>query len=80
MPLYDSLGENAIEYIIKHAGCSAVFVSSNNASTLIHALPDLTGIVKTVVIWGTAGEAKAKVCVHCACSMRLHDHRINTRL
>lgn len=63
MPLYDSLGENAIEYIIKHAGCSAVFVSSAKASTLTQTLGDLSSIIKTVIVWGPDAETKAKVRV-----------------
>lgn len=26
MPLYDSLGENAVEYIVNHAGVELVFI------------------------------------------------------
>lgn len=26
MPIYDSLGENAVEYIVKHAGVEILFV------------------------------------------------------
>ena len=29
VPLYDSLGENAIEYIVDHAECTCVFLSSD---------------------------------------------------
>lgn len=73
VPLYDSLGENAIEYIIKHAGCSAVFVSSAKASTLTQTLGDLAGIIKTVIVWGPDAEAKAKVLLvtHCDITARL---------
>lgn len=26
MPIYDSLGENAVEYIVKHAGVELLFI------------------------------------------------------
>lgn len=52
VPLYDSLGEDAIEYIIGHASCSVVFVSSLKFPGLVEALPRLKHLVNTVVYWG----------------------------
>jgi hypothetical protein len=54
VPLYDSLGENAIEYIVRHAEAGLVFVSAEKLPNLLQALPKLTDLVKTVVVWGGA--------------------------
>jgi long-chain acyl-CoA synthetase len=58
IPLYDSLGENAIEYIVDHSEASIVFVQSEKFAMLAKALPKLTQLVKNVVYWG-AGDAAA---------------------
>ena len=52
VPLYDSLGENAIEYIIGHAEASAVFVSAAKLATLAKSLPQVGG---DGVRWGCGG-------------------------
>ena len=58
VPLYDSLGENAIEYILHHSECSLVFTQSEKFAMLAKALPHVKDKVKTVVYWG-AGDAAA---------------------
>ena len=62
VPLYDSLGENAIEYIVNHASCSIVFVSCERFAGLLEALPKVKHVVKTVVYWGSSHEVSTKVC------------------
>ncbi|KAK9828036.1 hypothetical protein WJX81_003948 [Elliptochloris bilobata] len=58
VPLYDTLGENAVEYIISHSETSALFASADKLPTLAKALPKLErGQVRTIVYWGT-GAAK----------------------
>jgi len=56
VPLYDSLGEGAIEFILRHSGAVAVFVAADKAAALAAALAagGLGGGsgVKTVVHWG----------------------------
>jgi long-subunit acyl-CoA synthetase (AMP-forming) len=37
VPLYDSLGENAIEYIVDHAECTCVFLSSDKFPQFVKA-------------------------------------------
>ncbi len=61
MPLYDSLGENAIEFIINHAEATVVFVASDKAANLAKALPMCKDYVKTVVIWGPADAGVTRV-------------------
>ena len=61
MPLYDTLGENAVEYIISHSGTSALFASADKLPTLAKALPKLErGQVSTIVYWGTGAGKDAK--------------------
>eukprot|EP00803_Ostreobium_quekettii_P005717 evm.model.scf_27.6 EVM.evm.TU.scf_27.6 scf_27:41716-47095(+) len=57
VPLYDSLGENAVEYILGHSGACAVFVSKAKFSQLAGVLPKLGGQVKVVVHWGESDQA-----------------------
>jgi long-chain acyl-CoA synthetase len=52
VPLYDSLGEHAIEYIIKHSESTIAFSSSDKLGMLAKALPLVAGLIKTVVYWG----------------------------
>lgn len=58
VPLYDSLGENAIEYILQHASCSLVFVSATTSAKLLAALKEIPGVVKNVMVWGKADKAQ----------------------
>ncbi|CAD7700609.1 unnamed protein product [Ostreobium quekettii] len=60
VPLYDSLGEDAVEYIVQHSGASAVFVSQKKFAKLADALAKLKGQVKVVVYWGESDEACVK--------------------
>lgn len=56
VPLYDTLGENAIEYILKHSESSVVFAQGDKLGMLSTALPQLTSLVHTVVYWGKVEE------------------------
>ncbi|PSC74925.1 long chain acyl-synthetase 4-like [Micractinium conductrix] len=57
VPLYDSLGEHAIEFIIKHAEATCVFTQSDKFGTLAKSLPHVDNLIKTVVYWGPADAA-----------------------
>ncbi len=61
VPLYDSLGENAIEYIINHSEASVVFAALDKLGNLAKALPHVLELVKTVVYWGSGDQAAAAV-------------------
>lgn len=50
VPLYDSLGENAIEYILGHSEASAVFVEGSKLERLATALPHVKGQVSLVLM------------------------------
>ncbi|GFH27390.1 AMP-binding domain-containing protein, partial [Haematococcus lacustris] len=60
VPLYDSLGENAIEYIINHSECVVAFVASDKFPGLIKALDKTRGVLKTVVYWGPGSPSAQK--------------------
>lgn len=49
VPIYDSLGNNAAQYIISHSECSVVVVQTEKLSTLKNVLPE-TPSVKYVVV------------------------------
>lgn len=51
VPLYDTLGEDAVRYICSHAELTAVAASAAALPTLLHALPHCP-TVKLVVVWG----------------------------
>ena len=59
VPLYDTLGENAIEYIINHSEASFVVVSSAKLAAFAGALPKITQPLKGVCYWGPAPAAAA---------------------
>eukprot|EP00179_Madagascaria_erythrocladioides_P022260 CAMPEP_0198336050 /NCGR_PEP_ID=MMETSP1450-20131203/20728_1 /TAXON_ID=753684 ORGANISM="Madagascaria erythrocladiodes, Strain CCMP3234" /NCGR_SAMPLE_ID=MMETSP1450 /ASSEMBLY_ACC=CAM_ASM_001115 /LENGTH=669 /DNA_ID=CAMNT_0044040755 /DNA_START=77 /DNA_END=2086 /DNA_ORIENTATION=- len=62
VPLYDTLGANAVEYVINHAECKAVFVSLDNAEPLL-ALKAAGKLptVNSVVVFDREGIESAKV-------------------
>jgi len=61
VPLYDSLGENAIEFIINHAEASVAFVATEKLPNLVKALPKTKEVLKTVVYWGEGNKAAIEV-------------------
>jgi len=59
VPLYDSLGENAIEYIVNHSEAAAVFVDAAKLPAFAKALPAIGAALRTVVVWGDASAPAA---------------------
>ncbi|KAL6779688.1 LCS2 [Auxenochlorella protothecoides x Auxenochlorella symbiontica] len=57
VPLYDTLGESAVEYIVKHAEVTAVAVLGSKLGALAASLPALRDRVRTVVYWDEADAA-----------------------
>ena len=55
VPLYDSLGEGAVEFILNHSESSIAFVSAEKLPTLLKALPAVHQGLRTLVYWGTCG-------------------------
>ncbi|KAJ8460676.1 hypothetical protein OPV22_033602 [Ensete ventricosum] len=58
VPLYDSLGPNAVEFIINHAEVSIAFVQANKMHSILMCLPRCAHL-KTIVSFGVVtGEQK----------------------
>ncbi|KAL6963920.1 eukaryotic long-chain fatty acid CoA synthetase (LC-FACS) [Sarracenia purpurea var. burkii] len=49
VPLYDTLGANAVEFIINHAEVSIAFVQENKISAVLACLPRCSAHLKTIV-------------------------------
>ncbi|OVA05727.1 AMP-dependent synthetase/ligase [Macleaya cordata] len=52
VPLYDTLGAGAVEFIICHAEISIVFVEETKISEVLKTFPNTTEYVKTIVSFG----------------------------
>ncbi|CAN6459908.1 unnamed protein product [Victoria cruziana] len=52
VPLYDSLGANAIEFIINHAEVAIAFVQENKIQVVLQCLQRCASYLKTVVSFG----------------------------
>lgn len=52
VPLYDTLGPDAVEYIIGHAEVTIVFASALKMRALVEPLSRAKGAVKAVIVWG----------------------------
>nr|UBK24467.1 LACS4 [Paeonia ostii]WMY82091.1 LACS4 [Paeonia sp.] len=62
VPLYDTLGSSAVEFIICHAEVSIVFVEEKKIPELLKILPNTTNYLKTVVSFGkVAPEQKEEI-------------------
>ena len=66
MPLYDSLGENAVEFIIDHSEAVASFCAGSKLPLLAKALALVKGDFKTVIYWGSGDAASLDVSAHAA--------------
>ena len=66
VPLYDTLGENAVEYIVDHSEAAAVFVEASKVAKLAGAFKSggiKAGQVAAVVYWGSGPDAAGvQVC------------------
>lgn len=68
--LYDTLGPQAIEYIIQHAQIAVVLTQSDRLAALTAAVKAV-GVVKHVVYWGKPDPDSAEV--RHGCRGRLND-------
>ncbi|QDZ23682.1 acetyl-CoA synthetase-like protein [Chloropicon primus] len=59
VPLYDTLGENAVEYITNHAECKVAFISAKKISVLLKTKGKIP-TVTTLVYWGEPSEEELK--------------------
>ncbi|KAJ6671315.1 LONG CHAIN ACYL-COA SYNTHETASE 2 [Salix viminalis] len=60
VPLYDTLGPNAVEFIINHAEVSIAFVQENKLSSILSCLPKCSSNLKTIVSFGNISDMQKK--------------------
>ncbi|KAI3525382.1 hypothetical protein L1887_04141 [Cichorium endivia] len=60
VPLYDTLGANAVEYIINHAEISLVFVQETKLPAILSCVPNCSSNLKTIVSFGNVSESQKK--------------------
>lgn len=53
VPLYDSLGESAVEYTVNHSETSIVFAEASKLEFIAKAASAIKKSVKHVVYWGS---------------------------
>eukprot|EP00252_Welwitschia_mirabilis_P024951 TRINITY_DN7625_c0_g1_i1.p1 TRINITY_DN7625_c0_g1~~TRINITY_DN7625_c0_g1_i1.p1 ORF type:complete len:659 (+),score=141.91 TRINITY_DN7625_c0_g1_i1:438-2414(+) len=58
VPLYDTLGVDAVEFIISHAEVSIAFVQETKISLLLKCLPRCVSHLKTIVSFGEVTDAQ----------------------
>ena len=60
VPLYDSLGESSVEFIINHAEAGIVFTSTEKLPLLEKAVGAIKKNVKHIVVFGEPTDASTK--------------------
>ncbi|KAK9942303.1 hypothetical protein M0R45_007976 [Rubus argutus] len=58
VPLYDTLGANAVEFIINHAEVSTALVQENKISAILSCLPNCSTHLKTIVSFTNVSSAQ----------------------
>jgi long-chain acyl-CoA synthetase len=54
VPLYDTFGPEAVEYIIKHSETTIIFCASNKLAALTEVLPKVKAQIIQVVVWSSS--------------------------
>ncbi|KAK8625361.1 hypothetical protein V6N13_090234 [Hibiscus sabdariffa] len=57
-PLYDSLGANAVEFVVNHAEVSIAFVQENKLPDILSCLPACCSYLKTIVSFGNVSSTQ----------------------
>ncbi|XP_042495245.1 probable CoA ligase CCL6 isoform X2 [Macadamia integrifolia] len=60
VPLYDTLGENAVEFIINHAEVSIIFVHEKKIQAMLRSIKKCTSHLKTLISFGKITNAQKK--------------------
>ncbi|KAL1338926.1 hypothetical protein HN51_033516 [Arachis hypogaea] len=60
VPLYDTLGPNAVEFIINHAEVSIAFVQENKIPSILSCLERCCSNLKTIVSFGSVSSTQKK--------------------
>jgi long-chain acyl-CoA synthetase len=61
VPLYGTLGDEALEYIVDHSETRLVVVAAARLPLLAKALPKLKAPIEALVYWGDADAAALQV-------------------
>jgi long-chain acyl-CoA synthetase len=72
IPLYDSLGEDAVEHIVHHSGLTAALVDASKLAAFAALAPKVSKQVGTVVVTGDAPPAAALAALRAA-GMEVHE-------
>lgn len=73
VPLYDTLGADAVRYIISHAEVTIVFASALKLPALVKPLAETSGQVTAVIYWGEIDTLAKMVREHVNWSKALGD-------
>ncbi|XP_057964851.1 probable CoA ligase CCL6 isoform X2 [Malania oleifera] len=60
VPLYDTLGANAVEFIVNHTEVSVTFVQESNMTAMLTCLPRCNSLLKTIVSFGNISSTQKK--------------------
>ncbi|KAE8727231.1 Long chain acyl-CoA synthetase 5 [Hibiscus syriacus] len=60
VPLYDSLGANAVEFIVNHAEVKIAFVQENKLPSILSCLPACCSYLKTIVSFANVSTTQKK--------------------
>lgn len=60
VPLYDTLGPNAVEFIINHAEVSIAFVQEKKIASILSCLQQCSSNLKTIVSFGNISTSQKK--------------------
>ena len=63
VPLYDSLGESAVEYTVNHSETSIIFAEASKLEFLAKAAKAIKENVKHVVFWGGKASESASSAI-----------------
>ncbi|XP_051145447.1 long chain acyl-CoA synthetase 4-like isoform X2 [Andrographis paniculata] len=69
VPLYDTLGAGAVEYIICHAEISIAFVESNKISEILKTFPYTQKYLKTIVSFGEFTQDQKQTAANFGCNI-----------
>jgi long-chain acyl-CoA synthetase len=53
VPLYDTFGPDAVQFIVQHSDATVIFVASNKLGALEAVLPHVKGQIIQVVVWSS---------------------------
>ncbi|XP_068664896.1 long chain acyl-CoA synthetase 4-like [Aristolochia californica] len=62
VPLYDTLGADAVEFIINHAEVSIAFSEEKRVNEVLKTLPNTTNFLKTIVSFGEVTTEQKQEC------------------